>query len=286
MSPAAHVVDVDIQNFEQVVLQGSVQTPVLVDFWATWCEPCKALTPTLEKLAEEMAGGFLLAKVDVDANPEVAQAFRIQSVPTVVLFVNGQPADAFAGARSAAEVREFLEKHVQPAAAQSPLEEVRELAGAGELVAAIGLLTDWLEEHAQDGEAQAVMAGLLLSAEDVEGARAHFALLDEEARQSPEARRVAARLELLEGAGDLEALRAEVAADPRDVGKRLALGRALLAAQRTEEGLEELFEAALRDIGFEDGAPRKALIDVFQALGPKDPLTLEYQQRLSVLLCS
>jgi putative thioredoxin len=286
MSPTQHVVDVDIRNFEQVVLNGSTATPVLVDFWATWCEPCKALGPTLERLAEEMDGAFLLAKVDIDANPEIAQAFRIQSVPTVVLIANGQPIDAFAGAKSAADVRAFLERHVLPASMGSPVKQARELEAVGELATAIGLLAEWLEEHAEDGEARALLAGLLLTAEDVPGAREHYAQLDEEQRTTPEAQRVAARLGLLENAGDVEALRAELAADPRDVGKRLALGRALIAALETEAGLEELLEAAMRDLHFEDDAPRKALIEVFQALGPEDPLTLEFQQRLSVLLCS
>jgi len=286
MSASSHVVDVDIQNFETVVLHGSTQQPVLVDFWATWCEPCKSLTPVLERLADEMAGDFLLAKIDIDKNPEIAQAFRIQSVPTVVLFLAGQPVDAFAGAKSAQEVRAFLERHVKPASMGSPLAEARELEAQGELAQAVGLVAEWIEEHEDDVEARALLSALLAGAGDLEGAQEHFDLLDEEGRALPDAQRAAARLELAEGAGDVEALRAAVEADPKDVAKRLELGRALVAAERTEEGLEELFEAAIRDLHFEDDAPRKALIEVFQALGPSDPLTLDFQQRLSVLLCS
>jgi len=287
MSTSPHVIDVDLKNFESVVLQGSLQRPVLVDFWATWCEPCKALTPVLERVAEDYGGAFTLAKIDTDAAPEVAQAFRIQSVPTVVLIVDGQPVDAFAGARSEPEVREFLERHgLKGGAAASPIEQAKELEAAGEHAQAAALLADWLEQNPTDGEAIVALAGLRFSLEDVEGARELYDSLDEAQRETPAAKSLLARFELLEGAGDLEALRAAVEADPKDVGQRIELGRALVASGQTEAGLEELMEAAIRDLHFDDGAPRKALLEVFEALGPAEPLTVEFQQRLSVLLCS
>ena len=129
MSTSPHVVDVDLRNFEQVVLLGSQQTPVLVDFWATWCEPCKTLGPLLERLAEEYAGAFVLAKIDIDRTPQIAEAFRVQSVPTVVLIANGQPVDAFAGGRAYPELKAFLEPHLGEAsgAAGDPVAEAREL---------------------------------------------------------------------------------------------------------------------------------------------------------------
>jgi putative thioredoxin len=288
MSTSPHVVDVDLSNFEQVVLLGSRETPVLVDFWATWCGPCKALGPTLEKLADEMAGAFVLAKVDIDRNQEIAQAFRIQSVPTVVLIAGGQPVDAFAGARSYAEVKEFLERHLGPGAGAGPdpVAEARELLAAGELVQAVALLAEAVEADPGDQAARALLALALFEAEDVEGAREHLAALDEAGQELEDARSLRARLDLLDGAGDLEALRADLEAAPADVGRRIEYGRALVAVGRTEEGLDELLEACMRDLHFQDDAPRKALLEVFQALGPQDPLTLEYQQRLSVLLCS
>lgn len=286
MSQSPHVVDVDITNFEQVVLHASMQAPVLVDFWATWCEPCKTLGPVLERIADEMAGAFTLAKVDTDACAEVAQAFRIQSVPTVVLIVEGQPVDAFAGAKSDKDVREFLAKNGLTGGGSSPIEEARELEAAGELAQAVGLLATWLEDHPDDAEVRTALANALISAEDLEGAREVFDGLSEEERDSPAARGVLARFNLIENAGDIDGLEADLEANPKDVGKRIELGRALVAAGRTEDGLEHLLEACMRDLHFEDDAPRKALIDVFDALGPTEPLTVEFQQRLSVLLCS
>lgn len=286
MSSSPHVVEVDIKNFEQAVLETSSQTPVLVDFWATWCEPCKSLTPVLERIAADMEGAFVLAKIDTDANPELSQAFRIQSVPTVVLIINGQPVDAFAGAKSDAEVREFLARHQLSGPGKSPLEEARELEAAGELAQAVGLLAEWLEDHPEDVEVKLALINALISAEDLEGAKELFEGMSEEDRNSEAAAGVLARFDLLENAGDVDTLRGELDADPKNVGKRIELGRALVAKGETEAGLEELLEAAMRDLHFEDDAPRKAMLEVFQALGPAEPLTVEFQQRLSVLLCS
>lgn len=286
MSPSVHVLDVTIKNFEESVIMGSSRLPVLVDFWSATCQPCKTLTPLLEKLAEEYAGAFLLAKVDVDHNPEIAQAFRIQSVPTVVLLANGQPVDAFTGVKSDAELREFLTKYVGGGPAQSPVTEALELAAAGQAPAAMGLLQDWLATNGDDHQARAVLGGMMLDDGDPVGARGHCDLTLPDGEELPEVQSLVARLQLAEGAGDTDALRAKLESDPRDVGARVELGRALVAGGQTEDGLEELLEAAMRDMQFEDGLPRKAMIEVFQALGAADPLTLEFQQRLSVLLCS
>jgi len=286
MSASKHVIDVDLQNFEQTVLVGSSETPVLVDFWAEWCEPCKALGPVLEQVTEEYAGGLVLAKVDIDANPDIAQAFRIQSVPTVVLIVDGRPVDAFSGALPYKEIKDFLAKHVAPSAAGDPLAEARTLLENGELVPAIGVLHDLVEAEPGHAEARAALSRCLLEAEDVEGAREHYAALDEAGRELDDAKSVQAKLELLESAGDVDELLAALEAAPKDVAKRVAYGKALVAAGRTEEGLEELLEACMRGMYQDDDAPRQAMLDVFQALGTQDPLTLEFQQRLSVLLCS
>ncbi len=286
MSASKHVIDVDLQNFEQTVLVGSAQTPVLVDFWAEWCEPCKALGPVLEKIAEEYAGGLVLAKVDIDANPDIAQAFRIQSVPTVVLIVDGRPVDAFSGALPHKEIQEFLAKHIAPSAGGDPLAEARKMLEDGELVSAIGVLHDLVEAEPSHAEARAALSRCLFEAEDVEGAREHYAALDEAGRELDDAKSVHAKFELLESAGDLDELQAAHEADPKDIAKRVAYGKALVAAGRTEDGLEALLESCMRGMYQGDDTPRQAMVEVFQALGAQDPLTLEFQQRLSVLLCS
>jgi putative thioredoxin len=184
-------------------------------------------------------------------------------------------------------VKEFLERHLGAApAGGDPVAEARELLASGELVQAIGLLAEALEADPANQPMRALLALALFEAEDVEGAREHLEALDEEGRELDDARSLRARLELQEGAGDLDVLRSALEETPGDIGRRIDYGRALVAVGRTEEGLDELLEACMRDLHFEDDAPRRALLEVFQALGPQDPLTLEYQQRLSVLLCS
>jgi len=285
MSTSPHVVDVTLSNFEKEVVEKSTQVPVVVDFWADWCQPCKTLGPILEKLAVEMDGRFVLARVDVDRNPELAQAFRVQSIPMVMLLKDGRPLDAFAGALPEARLRAFLEPHLG-AGGTGPLEEARQLEEAGRLEQALELLEAHLAADPEDAAVRVGVARLLLGLGELERARAVYDELGEEDRNLKEAKAVAAQLELLEGAGDVEALRADLEADPKDVGKRISLGRSLVAEGRVEEGLEELLQAAMRDLKFEGGLPRKAMLEVFQALGPDDPLTLSFQQRLSVLLCS
>ncbi|MFM7298932.1 MAG: thioredoxin [Planctomycetota bacterium] len=133
------IVDVTVENFEAEVVRRSMQVPVLVDFWATWCGPCKTLVPILEKVARELAGKLVLAKIDIDKNPEIAELFQIQSVPTVVLMKQGRPVDAFMGAQPEAAVRKLLEKHI-PGAAPDPLAEAAKLEAAGKREEAITLL--------------------------------------------------------------------------------------------------------------------------------------------------
>lgn len=286
MSPSPNVFDVNIENFESSVVVASSQCPVLVAFSAAWSEPGRAMTALLAKVTEEHAGGLRMGCVDVETAPEVAQAFRVQSVPTAVLIIGGRPVDAFTGNKTEAEVREFLSTHILPSSDGNPLEAAKEMASVGHLAEAVGMLSTWLDDNPEDVDVRIALAGFLLDAEDAEGAREQFDAVPEDARESAEARSVAARLDLIEGAGDVDSLRATLEANPKDVGARIELGKAMVAKGETEDGLDELLEAAMRDMEFEDGAPRKAMIEVFQALGPADPLTLEFQQRLSVLLCS
>jgi putative thioredoxin len=284
------IIDVDTPSFTREVVERSMQVPVLVDLWATWCEPCKSLGPVLEKLANDDPGRFVLAKADVDQSPELMQAFGLTSVPAVILFVEGKPVDAFLGAKSAAEVGEFLDKHLGPAGAGDGdgdvVTEARELFAAGDFETAVMALEAEAEEDDGDPRAAAVLAELHFENGDVERARELYAALSEASLATTEAQAIGAKLSLAEGAGDLAELRAAVERNPKDISAHLALGKALVAAGDAEAGLDELLEACMRDMHFEDDAPRKALLEVFAALGTADPLVVEYQQRLSVLLCS
>jgi putative thioredoxin len=284
MTDSQHVLDVTPANFEREVFERSRTTPVLVDFWATWCEPCKTLTPVLEKLAAEFDGAFLLAKIDIDQNQEIAQVFGVQSVPTVVLMIDGKPVDGFMGAQPEAGIRGLLEKHLEYAS--DPLADALELDKQGDRAGAIAALGALADAHAKDGEVRAQLARLHALAGDVAEAKKHFQLLSAEDLETEVGRAAAAAVEMLSHTGDLDALRAAVESAPEDVAARLELGRALLAAHETEDGLEHLYLAAERDLHFNDDEPRLALIEAFGVLGEDHALTLEYRRRLSVLLCA
>jgi putative thioredoxin len=286
---AAAVIDVGVENFQREVVDRSRQVPVLIDFWATWCGPCKTLGPILEKVARELGGKLVLAKIDVDKNPEIADLFQIQSVPTVMLLVDARPVDGFMGAQPEPQVRKFLERHLG-VAAPDPLKEAEELEQEGRRGEAADVLRAHLQREPGDAKARVMHARLLVAEGRVEEARKVFAKVEGEALETPEAAAVRAQLDAAGGdgevrAGEVEALERAVAERPDDIAARIALGKRLVAAGRHERGLEELLEAAKADIRFDGDAPRKALIEVFNLLGQSDPLVLDYQRRLSMLLC-
>jgi putative thioredoxin len=285
MSANAHAIDVGYENFQAEVLEGSRAQPVLLDFWASWCEPCKKLTPILEKLAADYNGGFRLAKVDIDRWPELAQAFGVQSVPTVVLVKQGQIADGFMGLQPEKLIRELLARQgVKPP--RDLMAAAREAQAGGDLEGAVALVREHLENSPEDVPARAKLAHLLALLGDVEGSELELSQLTEEELTHEWA--MAAR-KLLDSRGkviDLAPLEAELERQPESIPAHLALGRALIDTGAHERGMELLFAAAQRDLRFDDSAPRKALLEAFAQLGDENPLTLSYRRRLSVLLCS
>jgi putative thioredoxin len=283
MSDSPWIVDVGVENFQQAVVDRSHEVPVVIDFWAPWCGPCKTLGPLLERFASEKAGAFVLAKVDTDKNPELAQAFQIQGIPTVVAISKGRPVDGFTGALPPGELKAFLDK-LAPGGGPSALEHARALEEGGDRSEAIEVLRAHLRESTDDQEARIELARMLLDDDKPVDARKLFDRVPEEARGTDAARAVQARLDLLEGAGDLAALEAAVAADPDDLAAKIGLGRALCAASRHEEGLEHLLDVVKRDRTIDDDAARKAMLEVFEALGPEDPITDEFRQRLQMVL--
>jgi putative thioredoxin len=278
------ILDVGDRDFEREVLERSKEVPVVVDFWAPWCGPCRTLGPVLERLATEHAGAFVLAKVNVDEAPAVAEAFRIQSIPAAKGFRDGALVAEFVGAQPEAAIRQFL-------ASLLPTEADR-LAQAGEDKAAggdtAGAEADFEAALARDARHPRALLGLArVHAKRGEEAEA-LTLLE---RVPPgtsigrDAERLAAELRMRADAiGDEATLRARVAANPEDLDARLQLGRVLAACGRHEEALAELLEVVRRDRQFADQAARKAMLDLFEVLGPRHPLTEKYRSELARVL--
>lgn len=282
-SPATPwVIDVGDEGFEHEVLERSKTTPVVVDFWAPWCGPCTALGPLLERLAEEHRGAFVLAKVNVDEAPAVAQVFHIQSIPAVKGFRDGMLVGEFVGAQPEAVVRQLLD-----AVLPTEADRLAVAAATQEPAVAESTLREALAIEPRNAKALLGLARLLGERNAIAEA---LALLERVAPPSPavvEAERLAAELRTQQdGTGDVDALRARVAADPGDLAARLELGRTLVARGRHEDGLGELLDVVRRDRHFEDDAARKAMVDQFAVLGNDHPLTERFRSELAKALFS
>jgi putative thioredoxin len=277
--------DVSLEEFETRVVQPSLEVPVVVDFWAPWCGPCQTLKPMLEKLAEEYKGRFLLAKINSDENPEIAQHFGVRSIPSVKVLFQGQLVDEFNGALPEGQIREFLDRVALPAEPGGNLrEEAAALVAAGQLEDALALLVE-ATRAAPDDEAirlDAIDVLMQLGRHDEAGQ-----LLAADFKQEPDrANGLRARLALAEGAADTAPLEAKLAADPDDHATRLELSRAYAAQSRFREALDAALEVTRRDRFFAEGAGRKTLLQLFEALAGEqyDDLVREYRRKLSAAL--
>ena len=281
MTAPSPVLEVTDETFAEAVIDESNNRPVVVDFWAEWCGPCRVLSPIIEAVAAEFGGDVLLAKLDTDRNPQTSATYGIQAIPSVKAFVDGEVANEFAGALPEEHVRAFFAQLVTTPSEMAAA-EAEEMAASGDLAGAEARYNEMLEEDAENADALTGLAAILLERDDREGAEE----LLERAGSDRRAKALRHHMFLEEFAGkhDAPALEEEARLDPTDPRARYRWGVMLAAYGRYEEALDELLESVRLDRRFADDAARKAVLAVFDILGLESTLVREYQRRLTQLL--
>jgi putative thioredoxin len=285
MNAANHVVDIDESNAQTLLIEESLNRPVVVDFWADWCGPCKQLMPILEKLAAEYQGAFLLAKVNADEQQMLAQQLGVRSLPTVMVIKDGQPVDGFSGAQPESAVREMLDKHV-PSPQADALAEAEQLLAEGDIPGALTLYRGAWEESGQKPEFTMAYAGALIAANRLDEAEALLAdirMVDQDARYE----QLMAQIELQRQAArspEVEALEADLARDEQNHEVRIKLAVQLGTHGQYREALEHLLVVLRADRDWGNGEAKRVYLDMIATIGKGDPLAAEYQRKLFSLL--
>ena len=291
------VKDSSQQTFKADVIDVSMQVPVIVDFWAPWCGPCKQLGPVLEKVVKEARGAVRMVKINVDENQQLAGQLRIQSIPAVFAFFQGRPVDAFQGAQPEGQLKAFVGRLAKLAggeAGPSPIEEALEHAeeahAAGDHATATEVFGQILEHEPENLKAISGMVRCLISLGELEQAAELFGHTPKDKLADPAIAAARAQLDVAQAgqkaAGQGDALRARVDANPQDHEARIELAQALFATGDKEGAVDQLLESIRINRAHNEEAARKQLVTFFEALGPMDPLTLSARRSLSSLLFS
>ncbi|ARU03466.1 thioredoxin [Comamonas serinivorans] len=272
------MIDVTVQNFEAEVIEASMTTPVLVDFWAAWCGPCRSLGPVLEKLEDDYAGRFKLVKINSDEEQQLASAFGIRSLPTCILMMGGKPVDGFMGAVPEGQVRQFLDKHVPSEGAlqaDATVDEAEALIEAGDTQAALAKLADAVAADPANDDARFDYIRLLIGTGAYEEAEA---ALEEPLRREPKVQRFEALRQWLDalkfveqddrGNWSIAQFDDQIAANKRDFDTRLAKARVLMAEGEWPQAMDELLEIIMRDKAWNEGVPRKTYVAILELLTP------------------
>lgn len=285
-----NIIDVDMTSFVGDVIEKSSEVPVIVDFWAPWCEPCKTLGPTLEKIVTEADGAVILAKINIDENQEIAAQMQIRSVPTVVAFVEGRPVDAFAGVKPESEIRDFIAK-VAPNMGPSEIDQMLTLAAEHyeqeNYEEAGAAYSEALQLDSENNDAIAGLASSLIKMGDLENAG--HVLSAAKDKNHPAITAAQAALDTLMqigDVGDLEELKKAVKKKPQDYQARFDLALALWAAEAQDEAADHLLYIIAADKEWQEDGARKQLLKFFEMAGPMDPFTVLARRKLSSLLFS
>ena len=280
-----NVVDIDQNNAQQYLIDESFNRPVVVDFWADWCAPCKQLMPLLEKLADEYAGAFLLAKINADEQQAISQQLGVRSLPTVMVFKDGQPVDGFTGAQPETAVREMLQKHL-PSPWDAKIAEATELLDQGDTSGALALLRAAWEESDKLLDITLAYAGALVEAnrlDEAEEVLNEVRLVDREAVHE----QLMAQIELKREAGkspEIEALESELASDESNHAVRVRLAVQLTTGAHYRDALEHLLVVLRADRDWNNGEAKRLYLDTIASIGKGDPLAAEYQRKLFSIL--
>ena len=281
-------IEVTDQNFEQQVVERSHAVPVVVDFWAPWCGPCQAIGPLLEQLAEEQDGNFVLAKINVDDNPMLAQAFAIQSIPAVKAIRNGAIAGEFLGAQPEPAIRQFV-ADLLPSEAESLAREGTRLAEEGKTQGAESLYRAALSKEENQPLALLGLSRLLVERGDAADALALLGKIPLNAPESDAAQQLMSQIRLQQGgenAGNEQEYRDKLEANPDDLEARFELAQALAASGKYQEALAEYLEIVKKDRGFQEDGARKAMLEVFDVVGPRSELAEHFRSELAKVLFS
>lgn len=272
-------INVTVENFQQVILEGSTDKLVMVDFWADWCEPCKQLMPVLEKLASEYSDHVVLAKIDCEAQQQLAAQFGIRSLPTVAFFKNGQPVDGFAGVEPESAIRARLEQHV-PSPTDELMQQAQALLQQDDFQNAYAVAKQAYDLQPENPQAQLLLADAACSVgrhEQAESLLATIGLADQDSYYQ----HVVSKLQLAQQAADspeLRALQEQLAKQPDNLELALELANQLYQAQRVEEGLEQVFAVLKRDFNFANA--KAQALDMLNGLPAGDPLAARYRRVL------